>query len=205
MKKKILGISIALVVVLVLAIGMMGSGAWWTSQTQAVGNELNAGTFKMTIGGTGTDTVSGACVYENMAPGDDPVECLIPLKNEGSRDINVVWSGFTLTGDTTMQDWIFVTGFSDSNGTTQLSDIMGFAGADGKLSLKEAAGALNNGYFSDPNNVNNYTSVVLAPGEEGWVKLNLAFGADAPNATIGKMVGFTWSLQGRQLPKNATP
>ncbi len=99
-----------------------------------------------------------------------------------------------------------MTAFADSNGTTNLSDIMSFdTNADGHLSLKEAAVPLGNGWFSDPNNVNNYTSIFLDPGQDGWVSLTFAFGAAAPITTQGLIAGFTWTLTGEQLNVNAAP
>lgn len=206
MKKKLFAVGLTLLLAVVLVVAMSGTGAWWTAQTQALDNEVEAAQFGMTIGDNGQQVEHGICSYTNMAPGDDPVVCNIPLENIGSIPINVVWSGFQLTGDSIMQDWVFVTDFADSNGTTHLADIMGFdTNADGKLSIKEASVAIGNGYFSDPNGVYGYGSVFLDPGQTGWVSLTLAFGAAAPNETIGKSVGFNWTLTGQQLPKNATP
>jgi hypothetical protein len=161
----------------------------------------------MTIGGTGQHTVSGLCSFANMAPGDDPVKCQIALHNAGSIPINVVWSGFALTGDPEMANWIFVTAFSDSNGQTNVSQLVSVfdSNHDGKLSLAEIAPALANGYFSNPDGQDNHTSLFLGAGQDGWVSLELAFGAEAPNSTIGKSVGFDWSLQAQQLPKNSQP
>jgi hypothetical protein len=207
MKKKLF-VAIAFMAVLVLAFGVISTGAWWTVQTQATGNNYQAATFDMTIGGTGTHTVNGACVMTNMAPGDDPVLCKIWLHNAGSIPINVVWSGFGLTGDSIMQDWLFVTAFADSNGQTNVSQLINptfDTNGDGKLSLKEIAPALANGYFSNPDGTNNNSSMFLAPGADGWVSLTLAFGKDAPNETIGKQAGFNWTLTGQQLPKNPAP
>ncbi len=91
-----------------------------------------------------------------------------------------------------MQDWLFVTDFADSDGQTHLSDVMSFdSNADGKLSLAEIAPALANGYFSNPNGQDNYSSILLAPGADGWVSLTFAFGALAPNETIGKQAGLS--------------
>ena len=205
MKKKIM-LLISVFALAVVVFGIIGTGAWWAVPTYANDNVVQAATFGMTIGDTGTDTATGLCNFTNWAPGDDPQECKIALKNEGSIPINVVWSGFSLTGDSVMQDWVFLTGFSDSNGTTTLTDIMGFdANGDGKLSIKEAAPALANGYFSDPNGTLNSSSMFLDVGESGYVSLTFAFGADAPNATIGKSIGFNWTLTAQQLPKNTNP
>lgn len=206
MSKKWL-VAIAVVAIAAMVMGVSGSGAWWSIQTQAKDNALSAGTFDMTIGGTGGHEVSGLCAVSNWAPGDNPALCTINLHNGGSVPINVVWSGFQLTGDSTMQDWVFITDFADSNGQTSLADIMGFdsSPADGKLSIKEASGALANGYFSNPDGTDSHASLFLAPGADGYVSLELAFGAEAPNATIGKSVGFTWTLTAQQLPQNSTP
>jgi hypothetical protein len=204
--KKIWKPALILVALAVMAFGALNTGAWWTVQTQAKDNVVQAATFDMTIGGSQGHEVSGVCSFANMAPGDDPKQCKIDLHNAGSIPINVVWSGFALGGDTTMQDYVFLTDFADSNGTTHLADIMSFdSNGDGKLSIKEAAPALGNGYFSDPNSVYGYGSMFLAPTETGWVSLTLAFGSDAPNSTIGKDVNFTWTLTAQQLPKNALP
>jgi hypothetical protein len=205
--KKRLTILVAFLAIAVLAFGLLGSGAWWSVQTQATGNNYQAATFDMTIGRTGTHTVNGACALSNMAPGDGPVVCKIYLYNAGSIPINVVWSGFGLTGDSIMQDWLYVTDFADSNSQTQLSDIASFNNnpADGHMSLKEIAVPLSNGYFSDPNNTDSYASIFLNPGEEGWVSLTFVFSADAPNGTIGKQAGFSWTLTAQQLPKNPAP
>jgi hypothetical protein len=205
MNKK-LTLVFGLVAIAILTVGLISSGAWWNVQTTATDNSYQAATFDMTIGRTGTHTVSGACVLTNMAPGDDPTLCKIYLYNAGSIPINIVWSGFAISGDSDMQDWLFVTDFADSNGTTHLADVMSFdTNADGHLSLKEIAPALANGYFSDPNGVNNYSSIFLDPSQEGWVSLTFAFGADAPISTAGKHAGFTWTLTGQQLNKNAAP
>lgn len=203
MKKKFAVLSIVLLVG-VLIFGMIGTGAWWTVQTQALDNTYQAATFDMTI--NGQHTVTGLCGVQNWAPGDDPYECKVPLLNASTIPINVVWSGFGLSGDTVMQDWVFVTDFADSNGQTQLSDIMGFdSNHDGKLSIKEASVAIGNGYFSNPDGTYSASSIFLPAGGEGWVSITLAFGAGAPNSTIGKSVEFDWSLTAQQLPKNPTP
>lgn len=205
MKKSWMAI-VAIIAIAIMAYGVINTGAWWTVQTTAKDNTLQAATFDMTIGNTGTHEVSAVCAPANWAPGDDPKECKYYLHNGGSIPINVVWSGFTLGGDSTMQDYVFLTGFADSKGQTTVSDIMSFdANNDGKLSIKEAAPALANGYFADPNGGYSSTSLFIQPGQDGWVSLTLAFGADAPNATIGKNVSFVWNLQAQQLPKNAQP
>ncbi len=98
MNKKLM-LVFGFVAIAVLTVGLLSSGAWWSVQTQATGNNYQAATFDMTIGGTGTHTVNGACVLTNMAPGDDPTVCKIWLHNASSIPINVVWSGFALTGD----------------------------------------------------------------------------------------------------------
>lgn len=206
MKKKFM-LLVAVVAILVLAFGMLGSGAWWTAPTYATGNEFQAATFDMTIQGTGTDTVVGACVFTNMAPGDDPVECKIWLYNAGSIPINVIVSNVALHGDLPiMADWVFVKDMADSKGQTHMADLASFVGTDGKLSLAEFAGAMNNAWYADPNgNSIPYTSHFIDPGQNGWVSFTFALGAEAPNETIGKSVGFDITLTGQQAPKNPLP
>ena len=196
MKKRSLIVFVGL---LIVAIAAAGAFAAWTSVNHANNNVYQAATFGMSIGLTGTDTVNGACNFTNMAPGDDPVTCKIYLRNDGSIPINIVWSGFTLTGDEVMKDNVYVVGFADSNNQTNISDI------GGVQTIRSAAAKLANGYFSDPNNTRNSTSLFLSPGETGWVSLDLAFGANAGNDTIGKQVGFNWTLTAMQLPKHSNP
>jgi hypothetical protein len=160
MKKRLM-LVVAVLAIATMAYGLLGTGAWWKAPTTAQNNNFQAATFGMTIGRTGTQTVSGACAFTDMVPGGDPKECKIYLTNTGSVPINVVWSGFTLSGDEVMMDNVYLVAFADSNSKTTLADInttqFDNNPADGKLSIREAAAALGNGWFSDPNNVNDYT------------------------------------------------
>ena len=194
MKKRSL---IVLVGLLIVAIAAAGAFAAWTQETNATNNMFRAATFDMTI--NGQHDVSGLFNYTNMAPGDDPVTYTIPLHNGGSIPINIVWSGFGLTGDDVMWDNVYVVGFADSKGQTSISDI------GGVQTVRSAAAKLASGYFSNPNNTNNFHSLFLQPGEDGWVSLTLQFGANAGNNTIGKSMGFNWKLTAMQLPKNPAP
>jgi len=200
-KRKVWAVGVLLVVA-ALVITMVGAA--WSQVTTATTAPFQAATFDMTIGGTGTHEVSGVCGASNWAPGDDPVVCRILLRNEGSIPINVVWSGFALNGDPIMADNVYVTEFSDSTGSTWLSQIMSFDNNpdDGRLSLAEASVPLGNGYFADNDDD---TGTFVGVGEEGYVQLTLAFGADAGNDTIGKQVGFKWTLTAMQTPVHASP
>ncbi len=76
MNKKLM-IVFAFAAIAVMTVGLISSGAWWNVITTATDNNYQAATFDMTIGNTGTHTVSGACHLENMAPA-------IPLLNAKS-------------------------------------------------------------------------------------------------------------------------
>ena len=201
-----------LAIVSIALAGILSTGASWAVQTQATGNSLTAGTFNVTIGNqfvgdTGTQTVSGTWVSPaNWAPGDDPVYGKIYLHNGGNVDVNVVWSGFSLTGDSVLADNICVTELADSMGQTNISDLAGFIDPiAGCVTLSKAAQALGDGYYSNPNGNDSHSSIFIPAGGDAWVDMTLAFRAGAGNDTIGKSAGFTWYLTAQQLPKNATP
>ncbi len=198
-KKLMLGICI--LAIAILAYGTLGSGAWWSIPTSTSG-QVVAATFDVTAG---VDEAAGTCTASNLAPGDDPITCKILITNNSTIPINVLWSGFTLNDSNGMADWVFITDFADWNGETTLSDIASFAGPDGKMSLREIAVPLGNGYFSDPDSVNGYGSTFVPAGQIGWVSITFAFGADAPNSTIDGQAEFTWNLTAQQLPKNPAP
>ena len=206
MNKKLMFV-LAFVAIAVLTVGLISSGAWWSVQTQATENNYQAATFDMTIGGTGTHTVVGACGLPNMAPGDDPAECKIALHNASSIPINVVWSGFALTGDPTLANFICVTAFADSNSQTSIDQFASYKDPTlNCVTLTTMAGLLANGYFSNPDGTDSHASIFLPTGpSDGWVSLTFAFSATAPNSTIGKQVSFTWTLTGQQLPKIRLP
>ena len=205
MKKKLF---LVVALVAVLAIGLVGTGASWSVQTQADTNALTAGTFDVSIsnvlGGTGSKTVSGVWTSPfNWAPGDDPITGTVYLHNSGNVPVNVVWSGFALTGDPVFADNICVTEFSDSTGSTSISDLASFVDpAKGCVTLTKASQAFGNGYFSNGNDTH---KIFIPASGNAWIKLTLAFRADAGNDTIGKVTGFTWYLTAMQTPKNTTP
>ena len=197
-KKFVLGICV--LAIAILAFGTLGTGAWWSIQTTNPGT-VQAATFDVSAG-----SASGTCSATNLAPGDDAVSCKIMIYNNSSIPINVLWSGFTLADTKGMADWLFITDFSDINDQTSLAQLLpGFAGPDGKMTLREMVTPLSNGYFSNPDGTNSYLSTFVPAGGTGWVNLSYAFGALAPNSTIGGSASFTWTLTAQQLPKNPTP
>ena len=155
----------------------------------------------------GSKTVSGVWTSPaNWAPGDDPIHGTVYLHNSGNVPVNIVWSGFSLTGDSVLADNICVTEFGDSNGTTNISDLASFiVTPPGCVTLSKAAQALGDGFFSDPNNTNSHSSIFIPAGGDAWVDLTLAFSAQAGNGTIGKSAGFTWYLTAEQVPLHSTP
>lgn len=196
MKKKLILIA-SLFVIATIAIAAVGAS--WSQTTHATTAPFQAATFDMTIGGTGTHEVTGVCGASNWAPGDPPVVCRILLHNAGSIPINVVWSGFSLSGDAVMANNIYVTEFSDSTGSTTLADL---GLGSGPVLLSQAAPILNNGYFSNGSDTH---GVFIPAGGDGWVQITLAFGANAGNDTIGKSASFTWTLTAMQTPVNPAP
>jgi hypothetical protein len=171
-------------------------------------DRTNSGELKP-LPGCSIRYANGLCGLPNMAPGDDPAECKIALHNASSIPINVVWSGFALNGDTLtpLADYICVTAFADSNGQTNIGQFASYkTPALDCVTLRTMAGLLANGYFANPDGTYSSASVFLPTGpSDGWVSLTFAFSADAPNSTIGKQVGFSWTLTGQQLPKNPEP
>jgi hypothetical protein len=196
MNKK-LWIIAGLLVIVSLAIGAIGAS--WAIVTHAATAPFQAASFDMTVGGTGTHEASGVCGIDNWAPGDPPVVCRIALHNAGSIPINVVWSGFALNGDPVMANNVYLTEFSDSTGSTTLSDL-GLGSAP--VLLAQAAPILNNGYFSNGGNTH---GIFIPAGGDGYVQLTLAFSANAGNDTIGKSTGFVWTLTAMQTPVNSAP
>lgn len=196
MERKLILIA-SLIVIVTMAIAAVGAS--WSQTTHATTAPFQAATFDMTIGGTGTHEVTGICGATNWAPGDPPVVCRILLHNAGSIPINVVWSGFSLTGDAVMANNIYVTEFSDSTGSTTLADL---GLGSGPVLLSQAAPILNNGYFSNGSDTH---GVFIPAGGDGWVQITLAFGANAGNDTIGKQAAFTWTLTAMQTPVNPAP
>jgi len=195
--KKKLGLIVSLIVIATIAIAAVGAS--WSQVTHATSAPFQAATFDMTIGGTGTHEVTGVCGASNWAPGDPPVVCKIMLHNAGSIPINVVWSGFSLSGDAVMANNIYITEFSDSTGSTTLADL-GLGSAP--VLLSQAAPILNSGYFA---NGNNQSGVFIPAGGDGYVQITLAFGANAGNDTIGKQASFVWTLTAMQTPINSAP
>ena len=194
-KRSLLIVGLILVTVLVIS----AVGASWSQRTTASSAPFQTANFDMTVGGTGTHEVTGICGAPNWAPGDAPVVCRVLLHNGGTIPINVVWSGFSVTGDTTLANNIYLTEFSDSTGSTTLADL---GLGSGPVLLSAAAPILNNGYFSNGSNTH---GVFIAPGGDGWVQITLAFSANAGNDTINKSAGFTWVLTAMQTPVNTAP
>lgn len=203
----------AVVALLVVGFAVMQIGASWSVKTTVDNtNAFKSGKLDIGIsnvaGYTGSEKTVSA-VWQSpvtWAPGDEPVTGKLYLHNSGNIPVNIVWSGFAVSGDTILAQNICVTDVSDSKNTTHMSDFASFVdSAAGCVTLNSIAGAFANGYFSDPNGVQNSTSVFIPVGETVEISMTLAFRAGAGNETMDKTVGFKWDLTAMQLPKNANP
>jgi hypothetical protein len=219
--KKSMKFGLLLALVAILAIGLIGTGAWWEVQTQATGNNFTAGTFNVTIGNqhtgdTGTQTVSGTWVSPaNWVPGGDYVPGTIYIYNKGSVPVNVVLSGLVLAdGSTPLANWICLTAFTDSNGgvapspyddladlkaTPQFVDPLPGAGC---VTLSKFVSAMNGGWF---NANHNNDGIFIPVGGYAQIDMSFGFATLAGNDTIGKTAGFTWTLTAKQVPVNTIP
>jgi hypothetical protein len=73
---------VAFALVVVLAIGMTGSGAWFTSTATSTGNQLTAATLKLNV--DGQESVVQSYVLPNIKPSDWALGGQAVLKNTGT-------------------------------------------------------------------------------------------------------------------------
>ena len=79
---KLLKIGFGVLLVAVLAIGLFGTGAWFSSQVQSTNNSLTAATLSLTAnGGSGT---TQSYVLTNLKPGDWAPAGQVIAQNTGS-------------------------------------------------------------------------------------------------------------------------
>lgn len=81
MKNKILLI-VLLASLVVLAVGLTGTGAWFSSTASSTDNQLTAATLELQV--NGVESVSRSYVVENLKPGDWKLGGQAVLKNTGS-------------------------------------------------------------------------------------------------------------------------
>jgi hypothetical protein len=82
MKKKFILGTLSLILIGVLAFGMVGSGAWFTSTAASNQNSLTAGTLSLDVNGQATQTQGFTAM--NLKPGDWALTGSATLKNTGS-------------------------------------------------------------------------------------------------------------------------
>ena len=69
-RSKILGLVIVIMMIVVLAIGVTTTGAWFSDKETSTGNTFAAGTLDLNVDGGNTNVVKFA--VNNMKPGDQP-------------------------------------------------------------------------------------------------------------------------------------
>lgn len=82
MKKKFLLGTLSLLLIGILAFGLVGSGAWFTSTAPSTNNSLTAGTLTLNVNGQSTQTQGFTAT--NLKPGDWALVGSATLKNAGS-------------------------------------------------------------------------------------------------------------------------
>lgn len=196
----------AVVALLVVGFAIVQVGAYWTDVTQVKENSFTSGSLVMDVSktaeGAGSEEISAVWASPaNWEPGDDPVEGKVYFKNSGTADVNILWSGFNLTGSEVLADNICVMAISDSTGTTEVIKDFGAArksGNTGCVTLKEIATYLGSGgYFS---NGGSTSAIYVAHGTTGWLSMKLGFKSEAPNSTMNQQAGFNWTLTAQQVP-----
>lgn len=80
-RKRIIGLAVVLCMVIIIAFGAIGTGAWFSDQETSNNNAIAAGTLDMTIDGVNTNVIKFNVA--NAQPGNQPTSYWI-LKNEGT-------------------------------------------------------------------------------------------------------------------------
>lgn len=96
--------ALLLSVVGVMAIGLLGSGAWFTDQATSNTASISSGTLSIDDAQVSTLTIG---TVSNMAPGDVTGNAEIVIKNNGT--LNLVWFGdLAASGDTTLKSAVYI-------------------------------------------------------------------------------------------------
>ena len=88
----------------VMAIGMLGSGAWWTASQTTDTETLSSGTLELSEVGFAAFDLG---TVPPMAPGDKTGEAVLTIRNTGTT--NLAWFGdLIVEGDAMLKDAIYI-------------------------------------------------------------------------------------------------
>lgn len=103
MKKKLMAI-ISIAAIAVMVFGILSSGAWFTTSKATTPSTITAATLNLDDSGIAQ---AANFVVTNMAPGDQPKELVITIKNNGT--IPLAWYGnWNFTGSNLLREAIYV-------------------------------------------------------------------------------------------------
>ncbi|MDD5371412.1 MAG: hypothetical protein PHQ40_20210 [Anaerolineaceae bacterium] len=101
--KKLWKPAILLVAVVVMVVGVLGSGAWFTDHAVSGSNSITTGTLSINDGALTQATFT----LPNMAPGDKTGNFELYITNNGN--INLAWLGnLVISGPSTLGDYIYI-------------------------------------------------------------------------------------------------
>lgn len=101
--KKLWKPALLLAAIVVMAIGTLGSGAWFSDSATSAPTVISSGTLSIDDAKLSTVTIAN---ITNMAPGDITTTAEIVIENNGN--LNLAWFGNLIISDSVLKDVIYI-------------------------------------------------------------------------------------------------
>jgi len=101
--KKLWKPALILAAIAIMAIGMLGSGAWFSDSATSTATTISSGTLSIDDAKLNTLTIAN---LTNMAPGDVTTTAEIVIENNGN--LNLAWFGNLIVSDSDLKNVIYI-------------------------------------------------------------------------------------------------